>query len=60
MGFEAENLMDSIMEKLKELLLWLQNIGESLLNKFNELLPVETRDEKLHQWLKVWLKSVTE
>ncbi|KAK6931370.1 Nucleolar protein 14 [Dillenia turbinata] len=41
------------MEKLKELLLGLGNIGEFSLDKFNDLFPPETRDEKLHQWLKI-------
>ncbi|KAK6931373.1 hypothetical protein RJ641_003166 [Dillenia turbinata] len=52
MGFvETENIMDSIMEKLKELQLWLENIGEPLLDKFNGLFPPETRDERLHYCL---------
>uniref|UniRef100_A0A5B6YTR4 Transmembrane protein n=1 Tax=Davidia involucrata TaxID=16924 RepID=A0A5B6YTR4_DAVIN len=48
-----ESVMNFVMEKLKELLLVLENFGGFLLGWLDKVFPPETRGEKVNHWLHV-------
>ncbi|KAA8529305.1 hypothetical protein F0562_033896 [Nyssa sinensis] len=53
-GHESvESAMNYVVEKLKELLLVLENFGGDLLNSLDKLFPPETTGKQLHHWIQV-------
>lgn len=49
----GDNIINTLKEKLQELLLALENFGNYLLNSFDKLFPPETREDKIRHWLHV-------
>ncbi|KAK1297492.1 hypothetical protein QJS10_CPB15g01657 [Acorus calamus] len=49
----GENFIDTALQKLKEVLLFLCNLGGYALKKIDEIFPPETRSETLHRWIHV-------
>ncbi|KAK1305879.1 hypothetical protein QJS10_CPA10g01774 [Acorus calamus] len=49
----GENFTDIALQKLKEALLFLCNLGGYALKKIDEVFPPETRSETLHRWIEV-------
>ncbi|KAK4376567.1 hypothetical protein RND71_002863 [Anisodus tanguticus] len=45
-----EQVMSSVMEKLKEALLMMLNFGGEIVSWFDEVFPPETRVEKINYW----------
>ncbi|OVA11010.1 hypothetical protein BVC80_1745g23 [Macleaya cordata] len=48
---DFETVKKFILEKLKELLLVLENFGRYLEEKLNTLIPPDVRDSKIYPWL---------
>ncbi|XAR65306.1 hypothetical protein NMG60_11009387 [Bertholletia excelsa] len=53
MELGGENWMNTVLEKLKELLVVLQNFWASLIGKADEVFPPDKREEQIHHWLVV-------
>ncbi|KAK1296009.1 hypothetical protein QJS10_CPB15g01655 [Acorus calamus] len=49
----GENFIDIALQKLKEALLFLCNLGGYALKKIDEVFPPETRSETIHHWIDV-------
>ncbi|KAL7181574.1 hypothetical protein ACSBR1_040465 [Camellia fascicularis] len=50
---EVEKWMNIVMDKLKELLVVLEDFGSSLIAKLDEVFPPESRGDQLRHWLHV-------
>lgn len=49
----ADEMMNNLVEKLKQLFLMLENFGLFLVGRVDEVSPPETRKERLQHWLRV-------
>lgn len=54
----AEQVMNFILQKLKEALLAVENFGGNVLTWFDKIFPPETRSGKIHHWIHVALPFV--
>ncbi|KAI7995093.1 hypothetical protein LOK49_LG11G01108 [Camellia lanceoleosa] len=50
---EVEKWMNIVMDKLKELLVVLEDFGSSLIAKLDEVFPPDSRGDQLRHWLHV-------
>ncbi|KAJ4960880.1 hypothetical protein NE237_020790 [Protea cynaroides] len=51
---DGENVLQFLKEKLKEILVWLQHIGATLLHKFDEILLPRLKNASLRDWI-IWI-----
>ena len=49
----AESVMKFVVEKLKELLVLLENFGGYLVDEVDKVFPPDSRGEKLRHWIQV-------